>query len=201
MGGGKHLLTVCVVTSATKASVKSSSFREIDTVKDPMGQIIQFDIISTDVAITINGAFLYGLVWKLQPWELKRRQEDSVRVNENSNGLLKHSQRKSASMWIVWGCNHGVLLHRQRSASRPRGKVSTTWCHQRRPGMTHGPQTREVHRNFNKIPLQKEPINSILLPWRNKSTARKGTQHPTSKTVGGITPLDHFLSSNANNTK
>lgn len=99
-------------------------------------------------------------------------------------------------MWIVWGCNHGVVLHRQRSASRPRGKASTTWCHQRGPGMSHGPQTREVQRNFNKIPLHKEPINSILLVWRNKSTARKrGQKAPhlkMSERYHAIRPLPSF---------
>lgn len=107
---------------------------------------------------------------------------------------VKGSGSESASMWIVWGCNDGVRLHRQRSASGPRGKASTTWCHQRGPGMTHGPQTREVHRNFNEIPLHKEPINSILLLWRNKSTAKERDRtHHNYKCLRGITPLNHFL--------
>lgn len=32
----------------------------------------------------------------------------------------------------------------------------------KRASVTHRPQTREVRRNFNEIPLHKEPINNIL---------------------------------------
>lgn len=50
------------------------------------------------------------------------------------------------------------------------------------PGVTHSlahslthspePQTWEVHKNFNEIPLHKEPINNIFSSKGNKSTAR-----------------------------
>lgn len=66
------------------------------------------------------------------------------------------------------GKSEGVMMGLCRtgkgSASRPGGKApENNMMSSKRAGVTHRPQTREVHRNFNETVPHKEPINSIFL--------------------------------------
>lgn len=122
-------------------------------------------------------------------WEIQRRQEKSVSVLREQEWIVRSpvvkfpvESNKSvfASMWAVWWCNDGVRLCRQRSARRPRGKASTTWCHQRESRMTHQPQERGVQRNFNEINLQnktrKQHSFSLKKEINLKKDMRQNTQ-------------------------
>lgn len=56
----------------------------------------------------------------------------------------------------------------------------------KRASVTHRPQTREVHRNFNEIPLHEEPMHNILFSQRKKITfkvACRNTQELHHKNV------------------
>lgn len=161
----------CLINANLITPLKGSSLdldsKEGGGTEQKYGKI-QFVSVSHERKLQVAPKSLTHTVQKLMAacrhlWEIQRRQEKSVSVLREQEWIVRgpvikfpveSSKSVFASMWAVWWCNDGVRLCRQRSARRPRGKASTTWCHQRESRMTHQPQKRGVQRNFNEINLQ-----------------------------------------------